>query len=152
MGETVVRVTEHPFVGDVAEVPLPAAPLVKVLAQVRYPRPAGFSAAESIEPAQRALAGRYPINREGQSRNLVITPEGVTEQPGGGSVWTLQDLTAAWQVTLAEQFVAIETSSYESRTDFCNRLEELLSVVAKTLRPPIYDRLGGLFRRSFTMS
>jgi uncharacterized protein (TIGR04255 family) len=43
---------------------------------------------------------------------------------------------------LTGQFVAIETSSYESRADFCDRLEELLSIVAKTLRPPIYDRLG----------
>lgn len=131
-----------PFEGYVPEIPLPAAPLAKVLAQLRYPRPLDFLGEASVGPVRTALASRYPVNREGKATAVLITPSGVSQQQTPDTNWIFEDIQSEWKITLADQAVTIETTAYTSRAAFCERLSDVMHVVAETLHPPIYDRLG----------
>jgi uncharacterized protein (TIGR04255 family) len=121
---------------------LPAAPLAKVLAQVRYPRPLDFNGAQSVDPIRKYLAAHYPVGRESKATQVIITPAGVSQQQTAETNWIFQDIQANWTVTIAEQFASIETNAYTSREDFTSRIIEVLQALAETIRPPVYDRLG----------
>ena len=124
------------------EIALPEAPLVKVLAQLRYPRPLDFNEITSIESASRSLASRYPVGREVKATAVVITPSGLSQEPTSEKNWIFEDVNANWKVTIASQFVALETSRYSSRDDFVARFAEIVHIISESLRPPVYDRLG----------
>jgi uncharacterized protein (TIGR04255 family) len=134
--------TASPFEGYVPEIPLPAAPLARVLAQLRYPRPLDFDARTSVESVRKALASRYPVNREAKAAQIVITSAGVTQEQSPDTNWVFEDVQAQWKVTLGDKAASIETTSYTSRADFCERISDLIHVIGKSLRPPVYDRLG----------
>jgi uncharacterized protein (TIGR04255 family) len=131
----------HPFVGEVQEVPLARAPLVKVLCQVRFPRPLGFSQ-ETIDAARTLLASSYPVLREKNETVVIFSEDGVSQQPEGKKLWTMSDVAEDWQVILSDKFVALETRRYTSRAEFIERLGELLKAVQNSYSPPVYDRIG----------
>lgn len=131
-----------PFTGDVPEIPLPAAPLAKVVAQIRYPRPLDFEGEESVEPLRRMLATRYPVGRKVQATAVMITPSGVTQQPTQDVNWTFQDVQEQWKITVSDQSMALEADKYTSRDDFCDRFNEAIAALSEVMHPPVYDRLG----------
>ena len=47
-----------------------------------------------------------------------------------------------WRVTLAHDFIALETRAYESRQDFMERLETILQTLGETLAPTHMMRFG----------
>jgi uncharacterized protein (TIGR04255 family) len=47
-----------------------------------------------------------------------------------------------WQVTVSDVSVALETTAYETRADFCDRALEIFSAVAAVALPPVVDRVG----------
>lgn len=139
MGEIAVS----PFgAGPITEVPLARAPLVNVLAQVRYPKVPLFSTEEGAGAVQERLRERYPILRRGPAIALAITPSGVVQQMSQSSLWRLQDRDGTWTVTLSDEFISIETRTYISREDFCTRLDEALAAISNIGEPVIYDRVG----------
>lgn len=131
-----------PFEGVISEIPLADAPLLKVLAQVRYPRPLDFQDELSVKPVRQALAERYPVNREAKATALLLTPDGVSQQPTAEVNWIFEDVETSWKVTLSDKSVSIETTAYKSREEFCRRLSEVVHAVSDALNPPVYDRLG----------
>ena len=66
---------------------------------------------------RRGIRQRYPILRPEQTTNLHLEAGGVLAQPGS-MVWRFHDRNDIWRVSLAPNFVAIETTKYDSRTDF----------------------------------
>jgi uncharacterized protein (TIGR04255 family) len=52
------------------------------------------------------------------------------------------ETTGTWQVTLTETSVALETTEYHTRDDFCERAHEVLRAVAGVALPPVVDRVG----------
>jgi uncharacterized protein (TIGR04255 family) len=132
----------NPFRGAVPEIVLPEAPLAKVLAQLRYPRPLDFNEATSLGPVRKSLASRYPVGREAKATAIVITESGVSQQPTPETNWIFEDVSANWKITLASRFVTLETTAYTTRNDFASRFIEIVHVISETLRPPVYDRLG----------
>ncbi len=132
----------NPFTGDVPEIPLPAAPLAKVVAQIRYPRPLDFEGEESVEPLRHRLASSYPVGRKVQATAVVITPNGVTQQPSQDINWTFQDIQEEWKITVSTQSMSLEADRYTSRHDFCDRFNEAIESLAEVMHPPVYDRLG----------
>lgn len=125
-----------------SEITLPRAPLAKVVAQLRYPRPLDFDEAMSIEPAGHALAARYPVGRQAKATAVVITPSGLSQQQTSGTNWIFEDINENWKVTIADKFVALETTKYSSRDDFTARFTEIVHIISESLRPPVFDRLG----------
>jgi len=131
-----------PFgIEPVEEVYLPRAPLVRVIAQVRFPREPKLGTEDGAALLRGALAGAYPILRDEREIRVVITQQGAVEQPGS-LLWRLQNRDASWQVTVSDSFVALDTSAYSSREDFCSKLEDVLAAINDIAAPLVYDRFG----------
>ena len=132
----------NPITGTLpAEVPLPKAPLVRVITQVRFPLIVSIEKPDFIAPFQEALRGVYPVLRQERTKGIVFNVQGI--RPATSAVtWRFKDVDAKWQVSLAPDFVALETTSYSSRKDFFDRLSVVVNALEKHFEPKVVDRIG----------
>ena len=125
------------------EVPLSRAPLARVIAQARFPPILGIRNPDKVAVLQEALRETYPNLRQDQVHSIEL---GGDETPNvrQGLIWRLADREkdAPWRVSLGVDFVALETSSYDSRDDFLERLHAVLSAVQLAFKPASASRLG----------
>ncbi|MEV0553839.1 TIGR04255 family protein [Streptomyces sp. NPDC050597] len=124
------------------EVPLSRAPLKRVLAQVRFPSVPDLALPEGQHRFTQSLRSLYPIARQQSGINLVIGPEGVTQQASQSMVWQLHSKDEEWQVSFSDGFVALETKRYTSRQDFCKRFTSILESLSAVAEPVMCDRIG----------
>lgn len=137
-----MNVTETPLTRPTpAEVALKNAPLVRVVAQVRFPLIASVDKRDFIAPFQEAIRPDYPVLRPEQSRAVVLSPQGPLEATSN-NVWRFHNASASWRVSLASDFLALETTEYTSRDDFLARFKPVLEALHKHLNPQVIDRLG----------
>ena len=137
-----VNTQTDPFTSAIpAEVPLPDAPLVRVIAQVRFPAILSIERHDFIAPIQEAIRSQYPILRAEQTPGLTVGPPGALPR-APQVIWRFADIEGNWRVSLAPDFVAIETTAYRSRKDFFTRFEKLVQALAEQVSPRIVDRLG----------
>jgi uncharacterized protein (TIGR04255 family) len=93
------------------EVPLKDAPLVRVIAQVRFPEILAIEQREFVAPFQEALRKTYPVLRQEQNQGLVLI--GGSISPAKSQIaWRFADVDGQWRVSLTPEFVALETTSY----------------------------------------
>lgn len=92
------------------EVHLEAAPLVRVVAQVRFPLVASIERRDFIAPFQEAVRREYPTLRPEKSFGIVLGANGPVETQAPTTVWRFEDLSGDWRGTLAPSFVALETT------------------------------------------
>jgi uncharacterized protein (TIGR04255 family) len=131
-----------PFGDPVAEVALPRAPLILVVAQARFDRVASIAKEEFIAGFQEAIRGTYPVMRPEHQAGITLTPDGRVVPSEGGIVWRFDERPEGWQVALAPDFVALSTRSYTSRSDLLERLGALLGAAATQLRLRFCERFG----------
>jgi uncharacterized protein (TIGR04255 family) len=138
-----------PFSADPpVRVPLPNAPLVRVLAQVRFPMIASISSPDFIAPFQEAIRKAFPVLKKDQAHEVVFGPQGA--QPGSvKTAWRFHDLKNESRVTLSSDFLAIETRTYRRREDFLENFERILVALSQHLDPPVVNRLGVRFVDKF---
>jgi uncharacterized protein (TIGR04255 family) len=123
------------------EVPLPRAPLARVLTQLRFPPIWAIADPATIVPFQEQIRGAYPLSdREvvqridlGSESQAAVRPE---------AVWRFQDRDKAWRVSLGPAFLALETLKYTSRQDFLARADSLIEALSKTINPQLVTRVG----------
>ncbi len=134
-----------PLTGSLpAEVPLPNAPLMRVIAQVRFPPILSIEKRDFVAPFQEAIRARYPILRAEQTRGVLLGTQGsVPMSPA--VTWRFTGLDEKWRVSLATDFAAIETTAYDSRSDLLARLEEVILALGTFVAPRTVDRLGVRF-------
>ena len=135
---------DNPLIGPPPkEVPLPNAPLVRVIAQVRFPLIASVERRDFVAPFQEAIRSEYAVLREEALNSITVQLPGVPPaKVPTGNVWRFHDLDHTWRVTLAADFLALETSGYTSRTDFFERFARLLRALEHHVKPGALDRLG----------
>ena len=134
--------TESPLTGSPPpEVPLANAPLIRVIAQVRFPLIASVENRSFVAPFQEAIRDDYPTLRPEQSQNVVIGPAGPASVQSSVS-WRFSDATSTWRVTLAPEFLALDTRQYTSRDDFLDRFRRVLTELREHVNPGTVDRLG----------
>lgn len=122
------------------EVPLERTPLVRVIAQLRFPPIVSLGRSDFIGPFQEAIRARYPILRQEQTAGMMVGP---FVMPGNdGVVWRFRDLTDAWRVSLGPDFIALESTVYKDRQDFFERFEQIVIALDALAKLPVYDRLG----------
>lgn len=133
-----------PFGDPVPEVPLAAAPLIAVIAQIRFPPVTSITRAEFIGPFQERIRDAYPVLRQEREATVALTPQGVHAGGEAAPVWRFLDQSEQpeWKVSLASSFVALDTSRYTSRADFMSRLRAVLDALAATVGPSVCDRIG----------
>lgn len=136
--------THSPLIGPPPpEVPLPDAPLVRVIAQVRFPLIAALGRRDFIAPFQEAVRQDYAVLREVPAARVEVRGEGgPSVQLQAGTRWQLQDLSHDWRVTLDAGFLALETTRYTSREDFFGRFARLTAALGEHVRPGAMDRIG----------
>ncbi len=136
--------TANPLFGPPpAEVPLPDAPLVRVIAQVRFPIVASVEKRDFVAPFQEAVRGEYAVMRQELTSNLHVGLRGQAQVDlRSSTVWRFNDLGHRWRLTLAADFLALETSHYTSRGDFFERFKRLLVALEEHVAPAALDRVG----------
>lgn len=134
--------TTSPLTGPPPEeIPLANAPLVRVLAQIRFPMVASIDSRGFIAPFQESIRRDYPILRPEQNQNIVLGNQGIAETKTT-SAWRFSSKNENWRVTLAPDFVSLETSQYSSRDDFLQRFKVVLDALITCVDPQVIDRLG----------
>lgn len=132
--------------GPPAEVPLPRAPLVLVVAQVRFPTILAIRNADRVAAFQEAVRGTYPVLRQERVAQLVFAVPGGPTAPAISEslIWRFHDREPEWRwrVSLAVDYIALETRAYESRQDFLDRLRDVISAVEKIFDPQEAQRVG----------
>lgn len=123
------------------EVPLKNAPLVRVIAQVRFPSILCIGESKFVAPFQEAIRSIYPVLREERALSVNIGPTGAVPAPPQ-TTWRFTDLNEHWRLSLAPEFLALETTRYSSRDDFCERLRVVLEALSHHFNPKQIDRLG----------
>ena len=135
-----MRATFNPLVAPPpSEVPLPNAPLVRVVARIGFPAIVSIGKVEFIAPFQEAIRSAYPVLRPEQT--VVFAIGGVGNVPPQ-TTWRFSDIEGVWRVSLASNFVALETTRYVSRANFIERLELIINALAKHINPQLMDRIG----------
>jgi len=122
------------------EIPLKDAPLVRVLAQVRFSEILSIMKEDFVAGFQERLRQKYPqLNRQ-DGQIIMITPQGPEVRPDAS--WRLADTRDQWRLTLSTGAVTLEAAQYTSRRDFAERLREILAAVADTFKPAAATRVG----------
>lgn len=123
------------------EVPLKAAPLVRVIAQVRFPPILSIQERSFVGHFQEAIREKYPILQPEQTRGLIFSPQGLM-QTEPQVIWRFADADGNWRLSLASDFISLETVAYSSRSDFLERLENVLLALDIHIKPQIVERFG----------
>lgn len=131
----------------VPEVSLPDAPLAVVVAQVRFPPILAIGQPDALGAMarfQELLRPTYPHLAEHHTHHIDMT-EPSHADVRQSRVWRLSDSgdkSPKWRVSLAQDFAALETREYRSRSDFLARLTTVIEAVATCFRPATATRFG----------
>ena len=126
-----------------SEIPLPQAPLIRVLTQIKFPTILSIGTNESeVATFQEMIRSVYPILDREQGFQLVAGSPSTPPEVRSGVIWKFRDLKGHWQVTLTPDFVALEAFQYSSRADFSEHLENVLAAVQSTYAPSAALRVG----------
>lgn len=123
------------------EVPLKTAPLVRVIAQVRFPPILSIGERSFVGHFQEAIREKYPILQPEQTHGLIFGPQGLIPTDPQ-VIWRFADADNNWRVSLASDFVSLETVAYSSRSDFLERLKNVLVALDIHIKPQIVERFG----------
>jgi uncharacterized protein (TIGR04255 family) len=125
------------------EIHLAAAPLVRVIAQLRYPQLASMADDTVAHAFAKEVSGDYPLFEEAREISLLIAGATVSQQEQMTSpVWRLQTADGDWLVTLGRNSLSLEALAYTGRRDFCDRLVRLVDTFVRKAAPPRFDRFG----------
>jgi uncharacterized protein (TIGR04255 family) len=126
------------------EVNLPRAPLVRVLAQVRFPGILKIDNKDAVSAFQEEIRSEYPLFEQEANQQLQIQvgPGGPMVKPVTGNVWRFQDPTKNWRLSLVTEALTLEVQSYTNRDDFLSRWAKALAAVEATFSPRIALRIG----------
>ena len=145
IGKDMSQRSDDPLFGEVpASMPLASAPLVRVLAQVRYSKISKISDESYIADFQEELRSRYPHVQADkvQAVELRVSGDEIEHQATETTVWRFFDPERVIRISLATDFITLETAKYISRQDFLERMHIILSALTKSISPPLVERVG----------
>ncbi len=140
-GDDMAEIRDPVTLAPIEEIVLSTAPLIRVIAQVRFPLVVAIEQRDFIAPFQEAIRADYPQLRQEQTQALVLGPGGLSPADKE-RVWRFSDISGHWRVTLAPTFLALETTSYTTRLEFFDRLRRVLDVLERRVEPKVVDRIG----------
>ena len=125
------------------EVHLAATPLIRVIAQLRFPQLASMADNTVAQAFAKEVSDDYPLFEETREINLVIAGATISHQEQvTNPVWRLRTADDNWIVALGRASLSLEALSYTSRDDFCRRITELADMLIRKAAPPRFDRFG----------
>ncbi len=131
---------------DVPRVVLKRAPLVLALCQVRFTSMLSVNDPASLAAFQRAIQSRYPIAAQVQEVELTVglgpTEHEIRREQRQTPQWQFTDQNDNWKIMLSQDFLTLETRTYEHFDDFLTRLQEALDALVEHIQPTVVTRLG----------
>ncbi|MGW0215713.1 TIGR04255 family protein [Micromonospora chokoriensis] len=124
---------------------LAAAPLARVVAQVRHPALTALLGDHGEKNALRfaeLVSDSYPIFGQTHEAELVVTPTGLQGRQGQSVTWHLRSADEVWQVSFNSDFISLDTKNYLGRRDFCNRFDRIIDSYRVVVGPPYASRIG----------
>lgn len=127
----------------IPEVPLPRSPLAQVIAQVRFPSILAVRDPDKMAVFQERLREIYPHLSENQIHSIEMMAS-QTPNVSRRLIWRLADREQdpRWQVSLGVDFVTLNTSHYDSRRDFLDRLCAVVVAAEEAFKPADAKRFG----------
>jgi uncharacterized protein (TIGR04255 family) len=127
-----------------SEINLPRAPLVRVLAQVRFPGILKIDSKEVVSSFQEEIRRDYPLFEQQPTQRLEVQigPSGPAVQQMPGTNWRFQDAKRNWRLSLTTDSLSLEVESYTSRADFLARWTRVIAAVERLFEPGIALRIG----------
>ena len=133
--------TENPFVGPIpSSVQLPNAPLTAALIQIRFPDVHSIDKADFIAEFQECIRADYPLNHADHITGFELMKDNVKQTTEKN--WRFLDKKKKWRLTLATNFIALETSAYKSHQDFIHRIVAVVNALSETIKPGVMTRIG----------
>jgi uncharacterized protein (TIGR04255 family) len=127
-----------------SEISLPRAPLVRVLAQVRFPGILKIDNRDAVSGFQEAIRRDYPLFEQGTKQQIQVQvgPGGPAVKQLPGNIWWFQDSARNWRVSLDTDSLSLEVHAYTSRNDFLTRWAKVLEAIETSFEPRIVLRIG----------
>jgi len=122
------------------EVHLLRAPLVTVITQIKFPVITSVEQVGFIAAFQEAIRHKFPRFESNSFPNFVVKDNNIV--PGVKNIWRFRNDSGHYTVSLASDFIALETTSYTSRTEFLSVWNFILNEVMKNIAPGSMDRIG----------
>ncbi|MEU2163311.1 TIGR04255 family protein [Streptomyces sp. NPDC019208] len=132
------------------EVRLPAAPLVRVLSQLRFERLSVLDSPNAARDYAATLSESYPYLDTSAELNMVIGGGQVMPQATHQPVWRLRSANKSKTVTLTNGSLALETTSYEGREEFCKELHRIAEALQGVVKIPSINRVGVRYTNQLT--
>lgn len=129
---------------DFRDEPLARSPLTLVVCQIRHNRLLSATEVTNVLKLKDRLQ-RYPEVIEEAEHQVALGggPGGLfASAPQSIPAWKLQSEDGNWRVAIRPDFFALETTAYESWTDFTVRLTDLIDGIIEVFRPSLEQRLG----------
>ncbi len=127
---------------DVPVVVFENAPLALAVCQIRFPTMLGLVSPDRLAPLQNALRLDYPVATQGTQ--IIFTASVPGQPPMGGPAvqWTFSSQQGDWSVTVANDFVGLETRTYPSVDEFIDRVRRVLDAFVGAFGPLNPQRVG----------
>jgi uncharacterized protein (TIGR04255 family) len=115
-----------------------------VIAQVRFPTLLSVRSADRVSGFQDVVRDRYPYLEREDVAMLAVGPISVPDASHEAVVphWRFWDALRHWRATLNQDFLALETTTYESRVDFMAKFGEVLRAFHTIFQPNVALRIG----------
>ena len=125
---------------EVNRIELIASPLELVICQLRFPLVLGLSTGAPPEAFHKRIADKYPIVTRRQITSVEIGEAGVKGM--ASFLWAFEDKNGNWTVSLAPNFLSIETKKYTRFEEFVARFLEVMGIVREMYDVKLQERLG----------
>ncbi len=119
---------------------LAGAPLVQVVAELKFNAQASLSTHAGVGLLHDALADEYPRLLAEQQAVITATPGGVTTAQV--PQWRLTDIAGQWAVVVGPEQLALETAAYGTWALMRGRLQRALNALHALSTPRVRERVG----------
>ena len=116
-------------------------PLAVVLCQIRFPPIYALLSETAVAGFQEAIRSRYPVMAPEIQQTIAVDRKQV-ELSETAPVFHLSDESNEWRVSIAVDFVALESNKYLYFSEFVDRLEWVLDAAQRTVAPADSVRIG----------
>lgn len=123
------------------------APLLSVLCQIKFDPVLSLLSDVGVAGFQESIRNLYPRFNAEQFERLEVSGSPATPQRRFGlsqsaPIWRHTDEEARWRVSIAADFIAIETPRYRDFEEFLDRLMFVLNAIDRTVHPGDSTRIG----------
>jgi uncharacterized protein (TIGR04255 family) len=95
-----------------------------------------------VAPFQERIRGQYPVLQPETVQQIQLAFGNAAAKVEQETIWRFLDASQKWRVSLAPNFLALETPSYTNRADFLERLNGIIAALHATIDPKLTQRIG----------